>query len=262
MFDGFCLKGAYYDVFEAIRIEILSEYDKISKEFEFLTHAERLSLSKIAKSDRKWLQIYKLLPQSLASKTYSNLLKSGILKVEKSRETPKLKSYKTQKLKKSERRYVIENKLHFSCHFVRFWFRFIQPNLQLLKDNKFDEVLAIIKGEFDEYASLGFELVMAMLLRYKFNINGEISSFWSKDLEIDLLVKTDKFIIVAEAKYRSKKICKNILNILLKKCDKLKIKPEIIVLFSKSGFSNELLNLKDDRLRLYDLNDVAEMIYE
>jgi ATPase len=33
-----------------------------------------------------------------------------------------------------------------------------------------------------------------------------------------------------------------------------------VALFSKSGFSNELLGLKDERLRLYEIKDYEELL--
>lgn len=95
----------------------------------------------------------------------------------------------------------------------------------------------------------------------KLGFNGILlSSFWSKNIELDMLFSINGKIIVGEAKYKERKICKNVLNLVLHKCERLGIKPDIIALFSKSGFSNELLGLKDERLRLYEIKDYEELL--
>jgi ATPase len=180
--------------------------------------------------------------------------------LEKSQEKPRVKN-KRQILKKSERAYKIEDKIHFNSHFSRFWFRFIEPNLSLLKEGRSEEILELIRREFDEYASLGFELLSGELMAKKLGFNGILlSSFWSKNIELDMLFSINGKIIVGEAKYKERKICKNVLNLVLHKCKRLGIKPDIVALFSKSGFSNELLGLKDKRLRLYEIKDYEELL--
>lgn len=265
VFDEFMLNGAYYDVFEAIEHEILDDYKALMPRFYFesdVDNAIKIALIKLARSDRKRFRVHKILPQTIANKVYVTLLQKEFLLIEKSREQP-IKRQKSQNLKKSERRYKIEDKIHFSSHFSRFWFRFIEPNLEALKSGKKDEILALIRAGFDEYASLGYEMLCGELMAKKFGIQGILlSSFWKKDVEIDMLFKIDDKIIVGEAKYKERKVCKNVLNLLLYKCAKLGIAPDIIALFSKRGFSKELLSLKDERVRLYEIKDFEELINE
>ena len=196
----------------------------------------------------------------MTNRVYAKLFSKDFLVLEKSQEKPRVKN-KRQILKKSERAYKIEDKIHFNSHFSRFWFRFIEPNLSLLKEGRSEEILELIRREFDEYASLGFELLSGELMAKKLGLDGILlSSFWSKNIELDMLFSINGKIIVGEAKYKERKICKNVLNLVLHKCERLGIKPDIIALFSKSGFSNELLGLKDERLRLYEIKDYEELL--
>nr|WP_315519347.1 DUF234 domain-containing protein [uncultured Campylobacter sp.] len=263
VFDDFLLKGSYYDVFEAIRAEILDDYKNLMARFYFdedSNEAIKMALIKLARSDRKKFSVNKILPQRMTNRVYAKLFSKDFLVLEKSQEKPRVKN-KRQILKKSERAYKIEDKIHFSSHFSRFWFRFIEPNLSLLKEGKSEEILELIKKEFDEYASLGFELLSGELMAKKLGIDGILlSSFWSKNIELDMLFSINGKIIVGEAKYKERKICKNVLNLVLHKCERLGIKPDIVALFSKSGFSNELLGLKDERLRLYEIKDYEELL--
>ncbi|MGF7404217.1 DUF234 domain-containing protein [Campylobacter concisus] len=263
VFDDFLLKGSYYDVFEAIRAEILDDYKNLMARFYFdedSDEAIKMALIKLARSDRKKFSINKILTQSMTNMVYAKLFSKDFLVLEKSQEKPRVKN-KRQILKKSERAYKIEDKIHFNSHFSRFWFRFIEPNLSLLKEGKSEEILELIRREFDEYASLGFELLSGELMAKKLGFNGILlSSFWSKNIELDMLFSINGKIIVGEAKYKERKICKNVLNLVLHKCERLGIKPDIVALFSKSGFSNELLGLKDERLRLYEIKDYEELL--
>jgi len=263
VFDDFLLKGSYYDVFEAIRAEILDDYKNLMARFYFdedSDEAIKMALIKLARSDRKKFSVNKILPQNMTNRVYAKLFSKDFLVLEKSQEKPRVKN-KRQILKKSERAYKIEDKIHFNSHFSRFWFRFIEPNLSLLKEGRSEEILELIKREFDEYASLGFELLSGELMAKKLGFNGILlSSFWSKNIELDMLFSINGKIIVGEAKYKERKICKNVLNLVLHKCERLGIKPDIVALFSKSGFSNELLGLKDERLRLYEIKDYEELL--
>lgn len=263
VFDDFLLKGSYYDVFEAIRAEILDDYKNLMARFYFdedSDEAIKMALIKLARSDRKKFSVNKILPQNMTNRVYAKLFSKDFLVLEKSQEKPRVKN-KRQILKKSERAYKIEDKIHFNSHFSRFWFRFIEPNLSLLKEGRSEEILELIRREFDEYASLGFELLSGELMAKKLGFNGILlSSFWSKNIELDMLFSINGKIIVGEAKYKERKICKNVLNLVLHKCERLGIKPDIVALFSKSGFSNELLGLKDERLRLYEIKDYEELL--
>lgn len=263
VFDDFLLKGSYYDVFEAIRAEILDDYKNLMARFYFdedSDEAIKMALIKLARSDRKKFSVNKILPQSMTNRVYAKLFSKDFLVLEKSQEKPRVKN-KRQILKKSERAYKIEDKIHFNSHFSRFWFRFIEPNLSLLKEGRSEEILELIRREFDEYASLGFELLSGELMAKKLGLDGILlSSFWSKNIELDMLFSINGKIIVGEAKYKERKICKNVLNLVLHKCERLGIKPDIVALFSKSGFSKELLGLKDERLRLYEIKDYEELL--
>lgn len=215
---------------------------------------------KFAKSDRKKLGINKILPRFKAQKITTYLLNLKFITLEKSHEIKPKPIRKNEKLKKELRRYVVHDKIHFKNNFSRFWFRFIEPNLKDIQNKNYEIVMQKIKDDFDHFCSLGFELLSAKLLCKKLNINGGISSFWNKELEIDLYFKSENLTIVGECKYKQRKICKNVINLLLAKCQKADIKPDFIALFSKNGFSNELLNNKNPQILLFELEDFKALL--
>lgn len=186
---------------------------------------------------------------------YKELFDKNIIKKEFSREKP-LKTHPKQKLKKELRGYAIEDKIKFCRNFYRFWFTFIEPNIADLRAKNYEKVLKIINLEFEKYISLEFEDLSEKLLMKTFSQSENFGSFWTKNIEIDLLFKTKNNLLVAgEVKWKNHKICKNILTILQKKCAKEDLKIDFFALFSKSGFSKELYNIQDEKVLLFELKD-------
>ncbi len=69
----------------------------------------------------------------------------------------------------------------------------------------------------------------------------------------------DKKVILGECKYKDRKVCKNELTKLKVKALESNINVDVYALFSKSGFSNELLQTQDEDLLLFDLNDLKAL---
>ena len=67
-------------------------------------------------------------------------------------------------------------------------------------------------------------------------------------------------MIAGECKWKNQRISKNILNKLEKKCEVGNLKVDYYALFSKSGFSNELLRNRPDNLLLFDSNDFEMLL--
>ena len=230
---------------------------ELEKRFDF--NAElRTALCKIARNDRKKFTINKFFSRRASLRIYAEALRLGILSVEKSLERPSPKN-KRQKAKKTLARDKIQDKIHFNDNFSRFWFYFIEPNLEALKEKRTEETMRLIRQEFDNYASFGFEMLCREFLDKKFGVN-LTRSLWVKNIEIDLFAVKGGKIIVGEAKFKEHKMCKNAVNLLLQKCKKLEFAPDYVALFSKSGFSNEINNLKNDRILRFSLNDFEELL--
>lgn len=262
VFEGLEFTRIYSDIFSAIDAEILSKFNELKTRFEFgeFSMECKTILRKLAKSDRKRFHILKTLPRLSSAHILKLLVQKNIIVFEKSREIP-LKREKNHKLKREFRRYQIQDKLHFKDNFTRFWFRFCEPNSSFLERGEKFHVLNLIKAELEAYFSLPFELACIEFLSVKFEIErNEISSFWNKDEEIDIFVENNDFTIVGEVKYKNKKICKDVLNSLINKCDRIGINPDFYVLFSKSGFSEELKDIKNDKILLFELENFKELL--
>ena len=73
--------------------------------------------------------------------------------------------------------------------------------------------------------------------------------WWNKDEEIDVVGVGEKFILVGECKYSNKRVGVDILETLERKSKKIEVNLPIkyYFLFSKSGFTKDLLMVKRDR---------------
>jgi len=191
---------------------------------------------------------------------YKILFEKKIIKKELSREKP-LRVFAKQQIKKEFRGYHIEDKIRFCKNFYRFWFTFIAPNSSLLEAGDFSGVILKIEKDLNRYISFIFETLSNELILKKFECV-ESGSYWDKKVELDLFCKTSKGKIIAgECKWKNQKISKNILNKLQKKSNLAGLKVDIFALFSKNGFSNELLKHSDENIQLYDLDSFKELLY-
>lgn len=259
VFDALNINGNFYDVFDAIEAEILGNYKELQSKFD-ISDESKLALMKLAKSDRKRFNINKILSQPTTKKVYKELFEKEFIVVEKSLEKP-IKQTKNRPLKKYLRRYQVEDKIRFKDNFTKFWFHFIEPNLTMLEYDKSKNLMQLIRAEFDDYASFSFELLCRELMAFRFKVSPqEVSSLWTRDVEIDLFLRVNSQTIVGEAKFKEHKTCKNVLTLLIKKCDKIGLEVDKFMLFSKSGFSKELEKIKDDKIALCNIEDFEELL--
>ncbi len=238
------------------RITELKPYFVYDKDVNFQNDLESV-LVRLAIGDRKSYTVYKKenISQVRGRTLYKSLFEKGIIKKEKSREKP-LREFKGQLIKKSLRRYEIQDKIHFSNNFTRFWFTFIAPHLY--EPLHVDKIMQNI----EQYISLSFEELSNELIVHKYKKENIINfgTYWDRSIEIDLLIETkDGTIIAGETKWKNHKVCKNILKTLQKKCERVELGASKFVLFSKSGFSKELKSKKNDKIMLFELKDFEEL---
>ncbi|EAH8850913.1 DUF234 domain-containing protein [Campylobacter lari] len=259
----------FYSIFDEFEFDLkLSLYDNILnvfilKAFDILSYLNLddnalKALGVLSKNDRKRYSINKSIPHFQALGLVSKLLEKNILILEKSQEKPIVKN-KRQKIKKELRSYSIQDKVIFKNQGLRFFFYFIYPNLNLITMKKYNELMGIIQENLEKYQSFTFELLCKEFLAKKLKVE-QVYSFWNYYCEIDLYYKKENFCVLGEVKFKERKICKNILNTLKNKAKQLQIQPNLYVLFSKSGFSKELILNKERNLLLYTLEDFQFLI--
>jgi hypothetical protein len=189
------------------------------------------------------------------------LQEKGLLSIEYSREQDKREI--KPKLSKEEARHRISDKFLFTYPFIRFWFYFIYPHANEIAKGEYHEVLKAFEKQKNNYTSLVFEELSRVLLNY--HLRDEtietIGSYWDPNVEIDVLVITKtKSSYVAECKWTNHKINKKELNKLIEKCEIIHIHPKQYILFSKRGFSKELINMQGSNLALFSAEDFKWLI--
>lgn len=255
------------DVFSMVESNFVQNFSKfqalVSPSY-LLESPYREILMAVARGDGKLYSVLRKarLNKTLGEQIVQELVDLNVLKIEASRETP-LRIHPKHKLKKEQRSYRVQDKLRFVQPFMRFWFGFVTYYRKDLMAGKGDAFLTNFQKHYDRLRSLVYEqLCDALLIQYFEEKNPLISSgsFWNIHSEFDILAVTkDKKVILGECKYKDRKVCKNELTKLKAKALESGIKVDIYALFSKSGFSNELLQTQDEDLLLFDLNDLKAL---
>ncbi len=238
------------------KIEILKRYfiyDSIKENQEVI---EKI-LTRLSRGDRKNYSVYtkENISQTRGREIFKQLFKSKVIEKEISREEP-LKNSKKQPLKKVLRRYKIQDKIHLKNNFARFWFTFIAPNLK--SGTKIS--LESITPYLEKYISLEFEKLSNQLIIKQYKEIISSGSYWDRNVEIDIYIKTPACTIAGEAKWKNSKICKNVLNSLQNKCKIANLNIDKFALFSKSGFSKELKSKHNSNIQLFDLSDFENLL--
>ena len=222
-------------------------------------------LTAVARGDGKLYSVLRKakLSENLGEKIIHELIDLDILKIEYSRESP-LRKHPKHKLPRDQRAYRIQDKLRFKKPFLRFWFGFVVYFEKELAQAKAEKFLANFEQHYERLRSLVYEqLCNDLLLAYYQKKEPIISSgsYWNIYSEFDILAVTKtKKIILAECKYKERTVCKNELTKLKQKSAESGIKVDTYALFSKSGFSKELLGMQDEKLLLFDLNDLQVLL--
>jgi hypothetical protein len=252
------------DVFSMVESNFIQNFSKfqalVSPSY-LLESPYREILMAVARGDGKLYSVLRKakLSETLGEQIVQELVNLNVLKVEASRESP-LRIHPKHKLKKEQRSYRVQDKLRFVQPFMRFWFGFVTYYKKDLALGKGDAFLANFEKHYERLRSLVYEqLCDALLTQHYKDKNPLISggSFWNIHSEFDILaVSQDKKVILGECKYKDRKVCKNELTKLKAKALESGIKVDVYALFSKSGFSNELLQTQSTNLLLFDLNDL------
>ena len=257
------------DLFSMVKsnfVDHFSTFESLVSPSYLLERPYREVLSAVARGDGKFYSVVRKarLSESAGEALIQELVSLGILYIEPTREQP-LRMHPKHKLKKELRSYRIQDKLRFCKPFMRFWFGFVVHYRQELYRGDGTAFLKNFESHYDRLRSLVYEqLCNEMLWQYYSSSKSPLfysGSYWDRHSEFDLLAVTkDKKLILGECKYKERKVCKNELSKLKSKAEKSAITVDIYVLFSKNGFSKELWQMRDERLLLFDLDDLEILL--
>ncbi|CAA6813958.1 MAG: ATPase [uncultured Campylobacterales bacterium] len=156
----------------------------------------------------------------------------------------------------------ISHKLYFNTPFLRFWFAFVSPVFKGIKTGVYKEFEANYENKRAEFINLTYiQLCKEYIkLMYKNDIIHNMDSYWDKQSEIDIVMKTKSGKIIAgNCKFNNSKIKKNELNKLKQDCERIGLKVDTFVLFSKLGFSSELKSQKSEGLKLFTIKSLRKL---
>lgn len=256
------------DVFSMVESNFVQNFTKfqnlVSPSY-LLETPYREILIAVARGDGKLYSVLRKakLSETLGEQIVQELVALNVLTIETSRESP-LRSHPKHKLKKEQRSYRVQDKLRFVQPFMRFWFGFVMPYKKELLSGKGDAFLKNFEKHYERLRSLVYEQLCDALLVQHYADSSPIvasGSYWNFHSEFDILaVNRNKKVILGECKYKDRKVCKNELSKLKAKAEQSGIKVNAYALFSKSGFSNELLQTQDEDLLLFDLDDLKRLV--
>ena len=232
--------------------------------FFILDEPFRKLLIALARGDARVNSIFNKISvgESFGNELVEELISADIIYAKQSREAP-LREYPKQHIKKELRGYTIGSKLYFTKPFYRFWFALVEPNRNRYGEIDRAEVLKSYKKYGYRLTSLLFEQLSLELLINDCNLtesNCKCGSYWDRYSEFDIYCQCKNSNIIAECKYTNKPITKAELTKLENKIMQSSLIYNKIALFSKSGFSQELIKLKRDNLLLYTIEDLINII--
>ncbi len=244
------------DIFWSIRERILSRQSYLYEEPIFLLEREvsetgtYFSLIKtIAQGKHKLGNIASALgvPQNLLTKYLSNLISMDLIE----RKVPVTES--NPEKSKMGLYYIKDN-------FINFWFKFIYPFRSYLELDETEFVMQRIKDNYiDSHLSFVYEKICMERLSEMNNQNKlkykllRIGSWWNNQDEIDIVGLNHETgeIVFGECKYTNKPASTDILVSLQEKARQVNWhsdrRKENFIIFSRSGFSDNLTNLAHNR---------------
>ena len=256
------------DVFSMVESNFVQNFSKfqtlVSPSY-LLETPYREVLMAVARGDGKFYTVLKKarLSEGVGEEIIQELVSLNIIWLEHTRESP-LRAHPKHKLKKELRSYRIQDKLRFVQPFMRFWFGFVTYYRKELVHGDGSAFLENFQKNYERLRSLVYEQLCDALLVKHYETSTPLlssGSYWNQHSEFDILaVTSDKKLILGECKYKDRKVCKNELSKLKAKALQSGIKVDVYALFSKDGFSNELMQTKEENVLLFDLNDLKQLL--
>lgn len=259
-FSVFGGSGWYVDMqkplLELIESKFLKNYAYIHGDITKITQSNKIThalLSAIATGDRRMFSSFKRakISREEGDRAVDFLYDNGLVEIEYSTELP---------LREEDN---ISDKLHFMQEYLRFWFAFISPFYKSIKEGNYKEVKERLTNREQGFSDLVFEKLCEELLKKSFEDDPivKVGGYWDRNVEIDILATTKSGKLIAGVcKYSNTKVKKTELSKLKEKCALAELKPDILVIFAKNGFTNELKLLKSETVKLFTLKSLKVLL--
>jgi len=138
---------------------------------------------------------------------------------------------------------------------IKFWFRFVYPNISFLEMGKNELVMKRVKEEFPNYRGKAVEDIVREMMSRRLPFEPtSIGSWWNrKGEEIDFVALNERTgeIVFGEIKWKERQMGNEIIEQFLDKKDRIEWKKgnrkEYFMFFSKKGFTEgakEIMKIK------------------
>jgi AAA+ ATPase superfamily predicted ATPase len=131
-------------------------------------------------------------------------------------------------------------------NFLRFWFSYVFPYKSQLEIGNIEFVRKKLEITFSEFVSKTYEDLAIEFVLNNFEVL-KCGRWWNSNEEIDVVGISEEFTIFGECKWQNRKVTMKVLNDLVEKSKLIEAKNKKYILFSKSGFSEELIEYAKNR---------------
>ena len=159
------------------------------------------------------------------------------------------------------------DRVFFELPFMRFWFAAISPYYKSISEgdfSEFEEKWSQLRANFSILLSnlLVLELVkQTIATKCADDPIVSIGSYYDKQVQIEILaIRKSGKMLAGECKYSKEAAKTNMINSLKEKCQKSELKIADYVLFSKNGFSSEMLQMKDAEITLLSQGHLSSLL--
>ena len=166
-----------------------------------------------------------------------------------------------------EKIHAKSDRVLFTLPFMRFWFAMISPNYKSISEGNFSEFKDKWHKLRDNFSILLSNLLVRELVKQSFSEKLaddpiiSIGSYYDKQTYIELLATIKSGNMLAGACKYSKEPAKiNMLNTLKEKCQKSELSISNFILFSKNGFSSEVLDSEDKNIMLLSKEHLTSLL--
>ncbi len=166
------------------------------------------------------------------------------------------------------------NYYEISDNLIRFWYRFVFDNREEILQGMGKVIYEASKEEISLFISSAFEDVALSYLAEK-NAKGELGYYYEvirgykvdnsklgRSIELDGLAKgigkANERLLVVECKYRNKLLSRAVLEHLMESVSIFPAEYYDVYLFSKSGFSEDILSIEDPLIHLITVEDMIK----
>ena len=163
------------------------------------------------------------------------------------------------------------SRYHVGDEFLRFWFRFVEPNRSGIEEAPQAVYNGTIEPNLSDHVATTFEdvcqeAIWEAIRSESFSSYSEVGRWWYGEDEIDLvgLAPDADRILFAECKWTNEPVGQSLVSQLREKAEQVRWGPdtrdERFALFSKSGFTSGLAEELSDEWSLFDLADLQHIL--